>query len=302
MSALHDWLDRYLRSLDRGNASPYTVKNYGTDIAQFLDACATQGITTLDGLDRDVVRAYMAGLDEDGIVRASIARRVFELRAFGDFLVRQHAWDENLFRRIYAPRLPERLPRYLTPLEMNRLLAVPDVSEPKGLRDRAILEVLYGSGMRVSELSALDLGDLDLSAKELRVIGKGNKERIVLIGVPGAEALRAYLDRARSSFIGDQTTNAIFLNRFGGRLSARSVDTIVRQAGVAAGIDQTVTPHLLRHTFATHMLNGGADLRVVQELLGHENIATTQIYASVTQRRAREIYLKAHPRSEEEQE
>ncbi len=302
MSALHDWLDRYLTSLERDNASPYTVKNYGTDIEQFLDACAAQGITALDGLDRDVVRTYMAELDGDGIVRASIARRVFELRAFGDFLVRHHAWNENLFRRIYAPRLPERLPRYLTSSEVNRLLAAQDTSEPKGVRDRAILEVLYGSGMRVSELSALDLGDLDLSAGELRVIGKGNKERIVLIGVPAAEALRAYIEGARLSFIGDQTTNAVFLNRFGGRLSVRSVDTIVRQAGVAAGIDQTVTPHLLRHTFATHMLNGGADLRVVQELLGHENIATTQIYASVTQHRAREIYLKAHPRSEEEQE
>jgi site-specific recombinase XerD len=298
MSALHDWLDRYLESLERDNASPYTVKNYGTDIAQFLDACAEKGITALEDLNRNAVRTYMAELDEDGYVRASIARRIFELRAFGDFLVRHHAWDQNLFRRIYAPKVPARLPRYLTVEEAQRLMTVPDTTDPQGIRDRAILEVLYASGARVSELSSLDLPDVDLGAGELRVVGKGNKERLVLLGRPAIAALRAYLDSARPTFIVDMPPRAIFLNRFGGRLTVRSIDTIVRKAGVAAGIDQTVTPHLLRHTFATHMLNGGADLRVVQELLGHESIATTQIYATVTQRRAREVYLQAHPRSD----
>ncbi len=297
MSALHAWLDRYLRSLQQDNASPYTVKNYGTDIAQFLDFCIAQGVGTLEDLDRDVVRAYMAKLDEDSIVRASIARCVFELRAFGDFLVRQKAWQHNVFRRIYAPRVPRRLPRYLTLEEAKRLLAIPDVSEPQGLRDRAILEVLYASGVRVSELVRLDLGDADLIAGELRVIGKGDKERIALIGRPAVAALRSYIEHGRPELLGDKAAAAIFINRLGGRLSSRSVDTVVRKAGNAAGIDQTVTPHLLRHTFATHMLDGGADLRVVQELLGHENIATTQIYANVTQGRAREIYLKAHPRA-----
>jgi integrase/recombinase XerC len=297
MSALHGWLDRYLASLERDNASPYTVKNYRTDITQFLDACVAQGVTSLEGLDRNLVRNYMAELDESGYVRASIARRLFELRAFGDFLVRHHAWKQNLFRRIHAPKVPARLPRYLTVEEAQRLMGAPDTSEPPGVRDRAILEVLYASGARVSEISSLDLANTDLGAGELRVIGKGNKERVVLLGLPAVAALRAYIENARPTFIGTATTNAVFLNRFGGRLSVRSIDTIVRKAGHAAGIDQTVTPHLLRHTFATHMLNGGADLRVVQELLGHENIATTQIYTSITQGRAREIYLKAHPRS-----
>ena len=297
MSALHDWLGRYLRALEQDNASPYTIKNYGTDIAQFLDACETQGITSLDGLTRDVVRGYMADLDEGGYVRASIARRIFELRAFGDFLVRHHAWEQNLFRRIHAPRLAERLPKYLTPEEVRKLIAVPEPCDAKGLRDRAILEVLYASGMRVSELAALNLGDLDLDAGEARVIGKGNKERIVLLGTPAVAAVRAYFDQGRPAQLGKMPSHAAFLNRQGGRLSSRSVDTLVRTAGVAAGIRQTVTPHLLRHTFATHMLDGGADLRVVQELLGHESVVTTQIYASVTQRRAREIYLKAHPRA-----
>jgi integrase/recombinase XerC len=295
MTELESWLDRYLSSLEADNASPYTVKNYGTDISQFLDYCDDHEIDTLDGLDRDLVRTYMAELNEDGYVRASVARRVFELRAFGDYLVRHHAWAENLFRRIYAPRVPRKLPRYLTIEEVQRLLAAPDTTTPKGMRDRAMIEVLYGSGVRVSELVGLDLKDISLATGELRVVGKGDKERIVLLGRPAVMSLKRYIDQGRPDQIKNHAPAAVFLNRLGGRLSARSVDTVVRKAGIAAGIDQTVTPHLLRHTFATHMLDGGADLRVVQELLGHENVATTQIYASVTQQREREIYLGAHP-------
>lgn len=296
MASLHQWLDRYLRDLKQDNASPYTVKNYGTDIGQFLDFCRNREIRALDQLSRDVVREYLNELDEEGYVRASIARRVFELRAFGDFLKRQKAWKQNLFRRIYAPRVPQKLPRYLTHDEVNRLMHAPDLSTTKGLRDRAILEVLYASGVRVSELCGLDLNDVDLATGELRVIGKGDKERIVLIGRPAVRALRTYVERARPEQIKQGSApRAIFLNRLGGRLSSRSIDTIVRKAGVAAGIDQRVTPHLLRHTFATHMLDGGANMRVVQELLGHENIATTQIYANVTRGRVRQIYDGAHP-------
>lgn len=298
MDELRGWLERYTGSLERDNASPYTVKNYRTDIGQFLDYGAEHGVTTLGGLTRDLVRDYLAELTEAEYARASIARRVFELRAFGDYLLRNNAWEQNLFRRVYAPRLPRRLPRYLTVEEVRRLLAVPDVTLPQGMRDRAILETLYAAGLRVAELVGLDLRDLDLTAGEMRVIGKGDKERVALLGRPAIAALRAYIDVGRPAQLADHpATNAVFLNRFGQRLSVRSVDEVVRQAGAAAGIDQTVTPHLLRHTFATHMLDGGADLRVVQELLGHENLATTQIYANVTQRRAREIYLRAHPRS-----
>lgn len=298
MSELRVWLDRYLHDMVRDNASPYTVKNYGTDIGQFLDYCAEQRIIALAGLSRDLVRDYLAELAGADYARASIARRVFELRAFGDYLLRHEAWSQNLFRRVYAPRVPRRLPRYLTADEVGRLLAAPDAASPKGQRDRAILETLYAAGVRVSELVGLNLRDVDLETGELRVIGKGNKERITLLGEPAVAALRTYIDVGRTSQLADRTPeDALFLNRFGKRLSARSVDEIVRKAGIAAGIEQTVTPHLLRHTFATHLLDGGADLRVVQELLGHENLATTQIYANVTQQRAREIYLRAHPRS-----
>ena len=299
MAALREWLRRYLQALEHDNASPYTVKNYGTDIGQFLDYCQSVGVQTAEGLSRELVRNYLEELDELGYVRASIARRIFELRAFGDYLVQREVWEQNLFRRIYAPRVPRRLPRYLTVEQMEQLLSAPDTSRPKGLRDQAILEVLYASGIRVSELVGLDLPDVNLEAGELRVIGKGDKQRIALLGRPAVRALRAYLRNGRPAQVqrGATPTRAVFLNRFGGRLSARSVDTIVRKAGIQAGLAQTVTPHLLRHTFATHMLDGGADLRVVQELLGHENIATTQIYAHVTQRRIKESYHRAHPRA-----
>ncbi|MBN1877985.1 MAG: tyrosine recombinase [Anaerolineae bacterium] len=300
MTTLHTWLDQYLTFLERENASSYTVKNYGTDIRQFLDYCVEQEVTTQSALTRELVRAYLAELMEIGYARASIARRVFELRAFGDYLMRHNAWKQNLFRRIHAPRVPKRLPRYLTPEEMGLLLAVPDLSSPQGIRDKAILETLYASGARVSELVGLNLQDISLAAGEIRVVGKGDKERIALLGEPAVAALRSYFKLARPELIGKRPTDACFLNRFGNRLSVRSVSEVVRQAGVMAGIEQTVTPHLLRHTFATHLLDGGADLRVVQELLGHENLATTQIYANVTQKRAREIYLRAHPRSGEE--
>jgi len=179
--SLQAWLGRYVQFLERDNASPYTVKNYRTDIGQFLDYCAEQECTSLSSLNRDIVREYLAELTEVGYARASIARRVFELRAFGDYLIRNEAWEQNLFRRIYAPRVPRRLPRYLTVDEVTRLLGVPEAALPNGQRDRAILETLYASGIRVSELVGLNLRDVNLAARELRVIGKGNKERIVLV-------------------------------------------------------------------------------------------------------------------------
>lgn len=297
MSELAHWLEHYLQSLDREGASPYTLKNYGTDIGQFIAYCAEAGVTSPAALTRDWVRHYLAELTEVGYARASIARRVFELRAFGDHLVARGVWEENLFRRIEAPRLPQRLPHYLTQEQVQRLLALPFPDTPQGLRDRAILETLYASGVRVSELSALNLADLHVNAGELRVIGKGNKERWAFIGEPAQRALRVYLEEGRPQLAGRRVSEAVFLNRSGGRLSVRSISALVREAGIAAGIPFEVTPHVLRHTFATHLLDGGADLRVVQELLGHSSIATTQIYTHISQAHARAAYQRAHPRA-----
>ncbi|HEY88561.1 MAG TPA: tyrosine recombinase XerC [Thermoflexia bacterium] len=300
MKKLKKWLQLYLAHLERQQASYYTVKNYGTDLEQFLTYCAEHEVATLAGLSRELVRNYMAHLASEDYVRASIARRVFEMRAFGDYLLRVQAWEQNLFRRIYAPRFPRQLPRYLTHTQVQQLLSAPDTSTVKGSRDRAILETLYASGVRVSELGGLNVKDLDLHSGEMRVIGKGDKERVALLGRPALAALRAYLRTGRPAQAGGQATRALFLNRWGDRLSVRSISTVVRQSGIAAGIPKKVTPHLLRHTFATHLLEGGADLRVVQELLGHKNLATTQLYTHITQQHAHKVYGQAHPRARED--
>jgi integrase/recombinase XerC len=294
---MDDLLQRFLRYLQANNASPYTIKNYGTDIGQFLDYCRERGVHTPEGVERTLLRDYMAELGKAGYVEASIARRVAELRSFGDFLVREGVLERNPFRTVSAPRVPQRLPKYLSVAEVEALLAAPDPSTALGLRDRAIVEVLYAAGLRVSELVGLDLGDVDLVQAQVRVLGKGGKERIGLLGQPAVRALRAYLEAGRSALLGKRPTQALWLNHRGGRLSARGVALMLSQAGKRAGIRTPIFPHILRHTFATHLLDGGADLRVVQELLGHADLATTQIYTHVSQSRAREVYARAHPRA-----
>ncbi len=220
-----------------------------------------------------------------------------ELRSFGDFLVREGVLKRNTFRLISAPRAPKRLPQYLTVAEVEALLAAPDVSTPLGLRDRAIIEVLYAAGLRVSELVDLDVADVDLIQGQVRVRGKGGKERVALLGRAAVQATRVYIREGRAALLGKQPTNALWLNHRGGRLTTRGVALMLNKTGKQAGVRIPVSPHMLRHTFATHLLDGGADLRVVQELLGHANLATTQIYTHVSQSRAREVYMRAHPRA-----
>lgn len=200
-----------------------------------------------------------------------------------------------------VPKSPRRLPRFLEPAEVQALLAAPDLGSPLGLRDRAIAEMLYAGGLRVSELVGIDRGDTDWGQGELRVLGKGGKERIVILGQPALEALSSYLREGRPR-LAKGSTRALFLNYRGGRLTARGVQTVLDRVAKAAGLMKRVTPHLLRHTFATHLLGGGADLRVVQELLGHADLSTTQVYTHVTQRQAREVYMRAHPLAAEGEE
>jgi len=295
---MDEQLQRYLTYMRTSrNASPYTIKNYRTDIKQFLDYCSAQAITSLDGIDRSLLRSYLAELDEQGYVKASVARRLAELRSFGRFLVQEGVLARNPFRLVSAPRVPKLLPRYLTVSEVEALLATPNVNTPAGMRDRAMLEVLYAAGLRVSELAGLDLRDVDLGQAQVRAVGKGSRERIGLLGQPAVRAVRAYLQSARPGLLGKQPTAALWLNQRGGRLTVRGIANVVADAGVKAGIAARVSPHVLRHSFATHLLDGGADLRVVQELLGHANLATTQIYTHVSQARAREVYARAHPRA-----
>jgi tyrosine recombinase XerC len=297
---------RYINYLEaEKNASPYTVRNYTTDllgsknIKGFFTFIYEKGVKTLDGADRHLMRAYMAYLLDQGIVKASIARRLSAIRSFYRYLVREEILAVNPVQETSSPKLDKRLPELLTPDEISRLLAAPDPSTPRGQRDRAFLELLYASGLRVSELSGLSVRQIDMGAREIRVIGKGQKERIVLMGEPAAVALATYLNDGRLRLVVGRRNDAVFVNYKGGRLTERSVQAILSRYARKVGIDSNVHPHVLRHTFATHMLDGGADLRVVQELLGHSSLSTTQIYTHVSKAQAKKVYLAAHPMAKE---
>jgi integrase/recombinase XerC len=295
--------DRYIQYLEaERNASPYTVRNYRADLADFFKFLKGKELTLLNEVDRHVLRDYLSHLVEGGIAKASIARKLSAIRSFYRYLVREEIISENPIEQVSSPKLDKRLPSFLTREEMEKLLGAPDLSTPLGQRDRALLELLYASGLRVSELASLTPEQIDLNSNEIRVWGKGSKERMVLMGEPAAAALKSYLKEGRTKLLGKKRSQALFLNRYGQRLPARSVQRLLEGHAKKAGIGKRVHPHMLRHTFATHMLDGGADLRVVQELLGHARLTSTQIYTHVTKGQARKVYLSAHPLAREKKD
>jgi len=301
ITRLDDYLEQYMTYLvtERG-ASPYTVKNYSHEIGEFIEFARKQGVTRLEQIDRNVLRLYLTWLAAERKARGSIARRLSELRSFGKFLVRRGVLKANVFDSVSAPSQGKRLPEYLEHDEAAALVTAPDTSTPAGLRDRAMLEVMYAAGLRVSELVGLNVDNVDLARGQMRVWGKGGKERLALLGQPAVHAVKAYLRDGRPKLVKGKSAQALFVNqRGGGRLTTRAVGMLLTKYARRANVRGRVHPHLLRHTFATHLLDGGADLRVVQELLGHADLATTQIYTHVTQARARDVYRKAHPRAGE---
>jgi tyrosine recombinase XerC len=298
-------LDRYEDYLKaERNASRYTVRNYLHDLLGgqkpdsqkgFFQFLRQKKITSLEDVDRQVVRDYIAWLMEQGVVKSSIARKLSAIRSFCRFLFREELLSHNPLEKAASPKQDKRLPSFLSTTEVTRLLETPDPATPVGMRDRALLELLYASGLRVSELVSLNLGQVDLDSNEIRVVGKGSKERLVLMGKPASRTLITYLKEGRPQLLGEKRNNAIFISRQGERLIARRVQKILEKYARLAGIERRVHPHMLRHTFATHMLDGGADLRVVQELLGHADLSSTQIYTHVSQSQARKVYMAAHP-------
>lgn len=295
---MEELLKRYVKHLElERSISPLTVRNYTGDIQGFLDFLGNNGVDSLDKVSRSTMRLYLGWLHEQGIARASISRKLSALRSFYRYLARENLVDAEPLSTLSSPKLEKRLPTFLTHEEMARLIEAPDTSTPYGLRDRAILELLYAAGVRVSEIVSLDLKDIDLGSRQIRVWGKGSKERMVLMGRPAAEALKLYLDLGRIRLEGKAYTQAVFLNRFGERIVVRRIQHIIKKYARQAGLEMRVFPHIMRHTFATHLLDGGADLRVVQDLLGHARLSSTQIYTHVTQSQIRRNYLAAHPRS-----
>jgi len=301
----------YLR-LNR-NASPHTVRAYETDLSLFLASIARRlnrkaVDVSREAFDTDAVRTFLAEQHDRGLGRSSSARRLAAVRTFARYLVREEHLTEDPTALVGTPRTRQPLPEHLPPDEMNRLLEAADVSTPQGRRDQAILELFYASGIRLSELVSLDLGDVNLAGRIARVKGKGGKERLVPFNRTAADAIRRMLqdplpaDRLRAKpsrgrSRGSVDRQPLFRNLRGGRLTARSVDRIVRRYVRRAALGRTISPHALRHTFATHLLQAGADLRSIQELLGHARLTTTQRYTHLDVGRLMEVYRNAHPRA-----
>jgi integrase/recombinase XerC len=296
---MQEVFNKYIAYLEaEKNASAYTVRNYTNDLLEFFNYVADKKIKTLRNVTRQTLRSYMSHLMEQGYAKTSIARKLSAIRSFYRYLMREELISASPAATTVSPRLDRRLPSFLTIDEAKRLVESPDLSKPYGQRDRALLEMLYASGLRVSELVNMNVEQVNLATNEIRVWGKGSKERVVLIGAPAASALENYIGKGRKELLGGKKNNALFINRYGERLLARRVQKILEK--YARKIDKKVHPHILRHTFATHLLDGGADLKVVQELLGHADLSSTQIYTHVTQSRARKIYLAAHPMARKE--
>ena len=294
------------------NASDHTVRAYQSDLTQFLRFLAQQlqrrrGEVVPQDIDRARVREFLSELHKRGNSRASAARKLAAIRAFGRFLRREGVVDSDPAAFVGTPKSEQRLPAHLGESEMTRLLETPDTSHPLGRRDRAILELFYASGLRLSELVGLDVEDINLSSRVVRVLGKGRKERIVPFNRSTEDALRAWLKdwetigepRGQSTSYSKRKKASVpvFLNYQGRRLSTRSVDRLVRKYVAACSTRFGISPHALRHSFATHLLERGADLRAIQELLGHARLTTTQRYTHVNAAQLIETYRKTHPKA-----
>lgn len=278
------------------NLSPNTVSAYASDLAGFLRWASSAGVHVLEA-DHRQLRRYLAMLDAAGYSRRTVARRLAAVRAFYRYLVRREYVSSSAAALLATPKIPARLPIVASADLLPALLDAPDAVHPRGLRDRAILELLYASGIRVSELTGLDLGDADLAAGLVRVMGKGSRERIVPIHNAAVACIRRYLATGRPALAKHPEERALFLNKNGTRLTSGGVRRMLDHYLDELGSSTHLTPHALRHTFASHLLEGGADLRTVQELLGHVALSTTQIYTHLSTQHLRDVHKGAHPRA-----
>jgi integrase/recombinase XerC len=302
----HDDITGFLHYLSaERNMSEHTVRNYGVDLAQFLNHLTETGLAGSfpEEVTHLMIRAFMADLGEKGVSRQTVARKIAALRSFYKYIQRSGRVSVNPARIVHTPKLEKKIPAFLSVAMMEKLLAAPEAGTFAGARDKAILELIYSAGLRSFELVGLDHDDIDRERRVLRLRGKGMKERVNPVGRYAIAALEEYLrqkdshpDRKRFD------PDAVFLNFRGQRLTTRSVRRMLSHYAGLAGLPGDVSPHTLRHSFATHLLQRGADLRVVQELLGHENISTTQIYTHITAGEMQQIYADSHPRAESDLE
>jgi integrase/recombinase XerC len=285
------------------SASPLTLISYKTDLDQYFDFLGnSDGLESAEIpfslLNNRTVREYISHMQRHDLGRATIARKLAALRSFVKYLCRENLLEANPIANISTPKLEKKLPRFLYPMETDLLIEAPNLKTVAGLRDRAILETLYAAGVRVSELVGINLADLDLNEQWIRIRGKGGKERLAPLGSRAKTALLDYMQNGRPHHLSgrDNSNEALFLNKSGTRISVRSIRNIINKYVDLIALNQKVSPHTLRHTFATDLLNGGADLRSVQELLGHAKLSTTQIYTHLTKDRIKTIHDETHPR------
>jgi len=289
---MKDPVAEFLRYLDhQRGASRHTIRSYAADLADFGAFLAREKLGGVPDADARAIRAWLASLHERKLARSSVARKLATVRSCLKYLARRGVVELNAARQIRSPKLPRRLPSFLPKDESKNLLDAKVDGSEAGLRDRALLELLYAAGLRVAECCGLDLDDLDLCQGSVRVMGKGGKERVVPVGDVALQALEAWLT------VRGEGGGPLFTNPRRGRLSTRGAHRIVKARARAAGIDRRVSPHTLRHTFATHMLGEGADLRLIQELLGHSRLSTTQRYTHVSAEHLMKVYDRAHPRA-----
>ena len=298
-------VQRYLDHLavERG-LSVNTLSAYRRDLRRYIAFLAKRGIRSVKRIDEPAVRSFVAsisasthGREDSPYSATSVARSLSAVRSFHRFLVRDGVTQSDPAAGISRPKLPRKLPHPIPVDDVERVIAATQGPTPERVRDRAIIELLYGAGLRVSELTGLDVDDLDLESGSVRVFGKGSKEREVPVGGMAKKACQDYLVTARPSMARASSRAALFLNQRGGRLSRQSCGRLLSRYAKMAGLERGLSPHTLRHSFATHLLEGGADVRVVQELLGHASVATTQIYTLVTREHLREVYYSSHPRA-----
>ncbi|MGE0482855.1 MAG: tyrosine recombinase XerC [Gammaproteobacteria bacterium] len=291
---LDDGVAAFLRSLQ--DRSPHTRSAYARDLAGFTAFLVAAGVTAWADVDDALIRRFVAARHRDGAHGRSLARQLSACRALFRHLAARGVVAGNPAQAVRAPKAPQRLPRALDVDQMTALLEpVGDADEPLECRDQAMWELLYSSGLRVAELTGLDLGDIDLAAREARVLGKGRKERVVPVGRYALGALERWL--AMRPRLAATDERALFVNHRGGRLSTRGVESRLRRRALRHGVDARVHPHVLRHSFASHLLESSGDLRAVQELLGHANIATTQVYTHLDFQHLAKVYDAAHPRA-----
>jgi integrase/recombinase XerC len=308
---MKQWIEKYLRYLKiEKNASVHTITSYRTDLNQFLNFTAVEQQvnphqTEITSIDRLQIRLWLGALSEDGLARNSIARKVASVRSFFKYAFTRGAITKNPAHLLIVPKPEKRLPKTVQVEEIRRMMELADAGDPKTVQDRAILELFYSTGMRLSELTELDISDLNLSGRQVIVHGKGNKQRIIPLGDKALKACKIHL-KSREELFSSRTDadagKALFLAPKGQRIYPKRVQLIVKEYLMKTSEVTQKSPHVLRHSFATHMLDAGADIRIIKEFLGHANLSATQIYTHTSVDRLKQVYKKAHPRAQNKSE